>query len=61
MLTRVIKNIDSTQSQANDIAKKTTLLEAVHLANKAWSSVKSDTIKNCFKKGGFVEENESEV
>ena len=55
MWERIIELIDGKQGdQANVIAKKTTLLEAVHLVHNAWASVSSQTIQNCFKKGNFT-------
>lgn len=62
MRQRIIDNIDCKQdAEANNIAKKTTLLEAIHLLNKAWDSVSSKTIKNCFKKGGFIPKDENSI
>ena len=55
MRQRIIEQIDSQQyARANDIAKKTTTLEAIYLANRSWSSITPEIIKNCFKIGGFV-------
>lgn len=31
------------------------LLDALHCLCKAWDSVKSETIKGCFRKAGFIE------
>ena len=45
--------------QAKVAVKKSTFLEAIHLANKGWLSVFSKNIINCFKKGAFKEENET--
>lgn len=39
--------------QANDIAKKITILDAIHLAKEAWNKVSVETIRNCFRHGGF--------
>ncbi|XP_023314333.1 tigger transposable element-derived protein 6-like [Trichogramma pretiosum] len=41
---------------ANDIAKKTSLLDGLHQVNQAWSYVSSETIKNCYRKAGFVKD-----
>lgn len=38
-------------------AKHVTLLDAVHMLNKAWKSVKPETIQNCFRKAGFSQRN----
>ena len=59
MRERIIELIHGKQGdQENVIAKKTTLLEAVHLVNKAWASVSSQMIQNCFKIGGFTPKEE---
>ena len=39
---------------ANVIAKKITVLDAIHFANAAWNRVKDVTIRNCFRHGGFT-------
>ena len=53
-----INNAEDTAEpiQANDIAKKTTLLDAVHLLKQAWGAVTESTVIHCFRKGGFTEE-----
>ena len=38
-----------------DIAKKLTVLNALHLTSKSWSEVSETCIKNCFIKSGFVD------
>uniref|UniRef100_A0ABD2XBL4 HTH CENPB-type domain-containing protein n=1 Tax=Trichogramma kaykai TaxID=54128 RepID=A0ABD2XBL4_9HYME len=54
MLKRTIEFIEcNKEAQANNVAKKITLLEALHLANEAWNLVSSETIVNCFKTAGF--------
>ncbi|KAL7306817.1 hypothetical protein TKK_0000980 [Trichogramma kaykai] len=51
------KILDSEQNViANDIAKKTSLLDRLHQVNQAWSYVSSETIKNCYRKAGFVKD-----
>lgn len=40
--------------KANDIAKKATLFDGLHLAASAWDSVADTTIRNGFKEGDFV-------
>ena len=40
--------------RANDVAKKITLLDAIHLLAKSWQEVTDKTIQNCFLKGGFA-------
>ncbi|XP_023314369.1 tigger transposable element-derived protein 6-like [Trichogramma pretiosum] len=55
MRERIIQILDNQQNvKANDIAKKTSLLDALHQIKEAWSYVSSETIKNCFRKAGFV-------
>lgn len=39
---------------ANKLAKKITLLDALHLAVRSWTSVTKKCVQNCFKKGGFL-------
>ena len=53
MRRRILNEIDNEDSTANVIAKKTSLLDALHLIKKSWADVTETTIKNCFKKGGF--------
>ncbi len=40
---------------ASCAVKETTLLVAVHLLASSWEKVPAETVKNCFRKGGFVE------
>lgn len=64
---KVIRIIDaglddpSISLQANDIAKKVTVLEALHLAKEAWNKVSAETIRNCFRHGGFSATEEETV
>lgn len=56
MRERVILQMESTEVvTANELAKKTSLLDAMHLLIAAWQSVTDITIKNCFIKGGFCQ------
>ncbi|XP_041361928.1 jerky protein homolog-like [Gigantopelta aegis] len=51
---KIIDDIDADDElSANSIAKKLTLLDAIHMLRKAWNNVTSSTIVNCFRKGGF--------
>lgn len=34
-------------------AENLTYLEAVHLANQAWTEIRAETIRNCFRRGSF--------
>lgn len=40
--------------KANDLAKKTSLIDGLYLIAQAWDCVKESTVRNCFKKGGFA-------
>ncbi|XP_061169979.1 tigger transposable element-derived protein 4-like, partial [Saccostrea echinata] len=53
---KIISDINDQSLSANDLAKRLTLFDAVHLLNKAWKSVTNSTIVNCFKKTGFCQE-----
>lgn len=48
MRLRVLQLIDSSNLNANDIAKKLTLLTAMHLCKKAWDSVTEVTVSHLF-------------
>ena len=52
---KIIAEIDDSSLTANKLAKTLTLLDAVHLLTKAWQSVKSVTIANCYRKAGFLD------
>lgn len=56
MRARVLEGIDNNNFNANEIAKKISLLDALHLADESWNEVTKTTIQNCFKKGGFSNE-----
>jgi hypothetical protein len=55
MRTRIIAEIDDIQdrSDASAVAKKISLLDALHLVAMSWKRVSERTIENCFRKGGF--------
>lgn len=56
MRERVIAQMESSETAtANEFAKKTSLLDALHLLVAAWASVTETTIQNCFIKGGFCQ------
>ena len=51
---RVIASLDADpEKQAIDVVKGVTLLDALYLAKEAWGLVSCRTVKNCFVKGGF--------
>ncbi|XP_006007310.2 tigger transposable element-derived protein 4-like [Latimeria chalumnae] len=52
---RIIASLDANpQLRAVDVAKKPTLLDAIHLEKESWATVLPQTVCNCFRKGGFV-------
>ncbi|XP_064414294.1 tigger transposable element-derived protein 4-like [Latimeria chalumnae] len=53
---RIIASLDADpQLRVVDVAKKkTTLLDAIHLTKESWAAVLPQTVRNCFRKGGFV-------
>ena len=54
MHANVLEQIEDVKKvSANNLAKKTNLLEALHLLALSWTHVSEETIQNCFKKGGF--------
>lgn len=57
VLEKIIAEIDCSETQlsANNLAKKITLLDAVHMLHQAWRDIKQQTIVNCFRKAGFVQ------
>lgn len=55
----ILNQMDNGVFKSNELAKKITVLSALHMAAKSWDKVSEKTIKNCFKKGGFIS-NETE-
>ena len=54
MRANVLEQIEDVKKvSANNLAKKTDLLEALHLLALSWKHVSEETIQSCFKKGGF--------
>ena len=54
MRTRILENMEDSQNlTANELAKKTNVLEALHLLAMSWKHVSDKTIQNCFSHGGF--------
>jgi hypothetical protein len=55
MRARKITEPDDIQdrSDASAVAKKVSLLDALHLVAMSWKRVSEKTIENCFRKGGF--------
>ena len=54
MCANVLEQIEDVKKvSANNLAKKTNLLKALHLLALSWKHVSEETIQNCFKKGGF--------
>ncbi|XP_067134723.1 tigger transposable element-derived protein 4-like [Centruroides vittatus] len=54
--TRILGELEDTQGQsdANDIARRISLLDTLHLLTMCWKQVSKRSIENCFKKGGFI-------
>lgn len=50
----ILSQLDNGDSNSNQLAKKISLLQAFHMATKAWNQVSDKTIRNCFRKGGFI-------
>ena len=47
----ILAHMDSApNAKANDLAKKTTLLDAIHLLVASWEKVESSTVANCFQR-----------
>jgi len=55
MRAQIITELDDIQdrSDASAVAKKVSLLDALHLVAMSWNRVSEKTIENCFRKGGF--------
>jgi hypothetical protein len=55
MRAQIIAELDDIQdrSDASAVAKKISLLDALHLVAMSWKPVSEKTIENCFRKGGF--------
>lgn len=52
---KIINELDKDdQLDANAIARKISLLDAIHLLASSWKHVSKKTIENCFGKGGFL-------
>lgn len=55
MRSRILENMeDGKKLTANELAKKTNILEALHLLAMSWRNVSEKTIRNCFSHGGFT-------
>jgi hypothetical protein len=59
MYARIIAELDDIRdrSDTSAIAKKISLLDALHLVVMSWKRVSEKTIVNCFRKGGFSKTN----
>ena len=55
MRARITAELDDIQDQsdASAVAKKTSLLDALHLVAMSWKRVSEKTIENCLRKCGF--------
>jgi hypothetical protein len=59
MRARITAELDDIQhrSDASAVAKKISLLDALHLVAMSWKRVSEKTIENCFRNGGFSKTN----
>jgi hypothetical protein len=54
MRARILECLDDTHKMtANNLARKTDILQALHLLAMSWKNVSDKTIRNCFSHGGF--------
>ena len=53
MRARILENMEDKKINANDLAKKTSILDALHLLAMSWKRVSDKTVRNCFSHGGF--------
>ena len=68
LCTRLVAELDLDLAKSmKDVLKEINLLDAIHLLAQSWDCVKSTTIANCFRYGGFVKddsqvgENENDI
>lgn len=54
MRRRIIDAIDGGEGSASEIAKKITVLDAIHMTHRAWGLVSAKCIINCFRKSGMI-------
>ena len=52
-ITAIEDNLLSTSCMATEVSAKITILDAIRVVAKSWRQVKTQTIANCFRKGGF--------
>ncbi|KAI6651320.1 Tigger transposable element-derived protein 6-like [Oopsacas minuta] len=52
-ITAIEDNLLSTSCTATEVSAKITVLDAIRVVAKSWRQVKTQTIANCFRKGGF--------
>lgn len=50
----ILRQIDTSDSSAHEIAKKFNLLDSVVLMNNAWENIDPITIRNCWCKSGLI-------
>ncbi|XP_064165140.1 tigger transposable element-derived protein 4-like [Anguilla rostrata] len=55
MLKRILQAVDNNADidSAADLVKQITILDALYMVREAWKNVSQETIRNCFRKGGF--------
>lgn len=57
ILEKIEDNLLEPKSTAIDISKKINILQAILFISDSWHDVSNQTIKNCLRKCGFLEEN----
>ncbi len=48
------------EASEDDVTPKLSVMLAMRMSNAAWMSVSATTVKNCRKKGGFLQEPQEE-
>ena len=62
LCSRLIAELDlDTTRQMKDLVKSINLLDCLHLLSESWSSVKTETIANCFRHGGFKRTDQANI
>ena len=56
----IVEAIDEDEDRnAQDIAKSINLLHAMDMLKEAWTQLSEETIRNCWRKGGFTNQSET--
>lgn len=63
IIRKIIANMDfydtTSSASSNDMARKISVLDAIHMMNKSWHNISENCIKNCFIKCKFFKEAET--